>query len=51
MTAIVKLAEGPRILTNIVGCRPSDVRCDMPVEVVWDEITVSFPLPKFRPLP
>jgi len=51
LTAIVELAEGPRILTNIVGCRPSDVRCDMPVEVVWDDIAARFALPKFRPLP
>jgi len=49
VTAVVELAEGPRILTNIVGCSPSEVRCDMPVEVVWDDVTDEFSLPKFRP--
>jgi uncharacterized OB-fold protein len=46
---IVELEEGPRILTNIVGCATTDVRCDMPVEVVYEDITPEIALPKFRP--
>ena len=49
VTAIVKLSEGPRILTNIVGCNPSELKCDMPVKVEWDDITDKFSLPKFKP--
>jgi uncharacterized OB-fold protein len=49
VTAAVELAEGPRILTNIVGCSPSEVKCDMPVQVVWDDVTDEFSLPKFKP--
>jgi len=49
ITAIVELSEGPRMLTNIVGCDPSDLMCDMPVEVTWDDVTGDFSLPKFRP--
>ena len=49
LTASVELEEGPRLLTNIVGCPPDEVRCDMPVEVAWDDVTEDFSLPKFRP--
>jgi uncharacterized OB-fold protein len=49
IVADVELEEGPRLLTNIVGCRPDEVRCDMPVEVAWEDITEEFSLPKFKP--
>ena len=49
VVAVVQLEEGPHILTNIVGCDPADVRCDMPVEIAWEDITDEFSLPKFRP--
>jgi uncharacterized OB-fold protein len=47
--AIVELEEGPRLTTNIVGCDPLDVRVDMPVEVVFDDVTPEVTLVKFRP--
>jgi hypothetical protein len=47
--AVVALDEGPHILTNIVGCRPEEVRCDMPVEVHWEDIDERITLPKFKP--
>ncbi|MBA3812288.1 MAG: OB-fold domain-containing protein [Caulobacteraceae bacterium] len=48
--AVVALEEGPRMMTNIVGCpqTPEALALDMPVEVVFEafgEIT----LPLFRP--
>jgi uncharacterized protein len=49
VAADVALEEGPRLLTNIVGCRPDEVRCEMPVEVIWEDITEEFSLPKFKP--
>ncbi len=50
--AIVKLEEeGVQMLTNIVGCDPQEVRCDMPVEVVFEKLDDEFTLPKFKPLP
>jgi uncharacterized OB-fold protein len=51
ITAIVELAEGPRIATNIVGVDPDpkNLRCDMEVEVVFDDLTDTISLPKFRP--
>lgn len=50
ITAIVELQEGPHLLTNIVGCQPEQVECDMPVEVVWENITEEFSLSKFKPV-
>lgn len=49
VTAIIQLAEGPYLLSNIVGCKPEDIKCDMPVEVTWDDISPDFSLPKFKP--
>lgn len=52
VSAIVELEEGPRIYTNIVGVEPdlAKIRCDMPVEAVFEDITGEISLPKFRPL-
>jgi len=49
VVAIVALAEGPRMTTNIVGCSPDAVRCGMPVEVCFDDVTAEMTLVKFRP--
>ena len=46
--ACIELDEGPRLMSNIVGTSPDRVRCDMPVEVVFEEITSDISLPKFR---
>ena len=51
VVAIVELAEGPRVTTNIVGCDPDDVRIGMAVELVFDEVGEDgFALPLFRPV-
>jgi len=50
VAAVVELTEGPRIFTNIIECSPEAVTCDMPVEVVWDDVTDEVTLPKFRPV-
>src|SRR3954452_19895147 len=34
--AIVELDEGYSMFSNIIGCRPEDVRIGMPVEVVFE---------------
>jgi uncharacterized OB-fold protein len=47
--AIVRLEEGVQMLTNIVGCDPYQVRCDMPVQVTFEKLDDEFSLPKFRP--
>ena len=47
--AVVELEEGPRMMTNIVGCKPETVRIDMPVQVVFDDVTPEISVPKFTP--
>jgi uncharacterized OB-fold protein len=48
--AYVELDEGPKLMTNVIDVAPDDIRCDMPVEVVFDDVTEEISLPKFRPL-
>lgn len=45
----VELEEGPRLTTSLVDCKPEDIKIDMPVEVVFDDVTAEITLPKFRP--
>ena len=51
VTAVVELDEGPRMLTNLVDVEPDPekIRCDMPLEVVFEDISDEITLPKFRP--
>jgi uncharacterized OB-fold protein len=49
VVALVELDEGPRLLTNIIGIPPEDVRCEMPVKVVFDDVTPDASVPKFTP--
>ncbi len=46
--AIVELNEGPHMATNIVDCPIEDCKVDMPVEVVFDDVTKEVTLPKWR---
>jgi uncharacterized protein len=50
IVAVVALDEGPNLLSNIVDCQPEEVRCDMPVRAVWQDVTEEITLSKFRPL-
>jgi len=47
--AYVELAEGVKMLTNVVDCAPEQVRIGMPVEVVYEDVTPEVTLAKFRP--
>jgi uncharacterized OB-fold protein len=49
IVALVELEEGPRLLTNILGISHEEVRCEMPVEVVFDDVDEQTSVPKFRP--
>lgn len=49
--AIVELEEGVRLLTNLVGCDPSEARVGMAVTVTWDTLPDGRHLPLFEPLP
>ena len=46
---VVKLEEGPKIISNVVGCGVDAIRIGMPVEVVFEDVSPEVTLPKFRP--
>lgn len=50
VVAVIRLEEGVQMLSNVVGCDPYAVECDMPVEVCFERLDDDFTLPKFRPL-
>ena len=50
VVAVIELQEGVRLMSNIVGCSPEAVKCDMKVELVFDDITEEITLPKFKPI-
>lgn len=47
---VVKLAEGAKITSNVVGVKVHDIKIGMPVRVVFEDITGDVTLPKFTPL-
>ena len=49
--AVVKLEEGPRMMTNIVDCpqTPEALELDMPVEVKFEKQNDTITLPLFGP--
>ena len=49
--AMVELAEGPRLMTNLVNVEPDPkvIKCDMPVQVVFSKLTDEITLPLFEP--
>ena len=51
ITALVDLAEGPRLCTNLIEVSPNDVRAGMLVEVTFQAVgDGTFSLPFFRPV-
>jgi uncharacterized OB-fold protein len=46
--AYVELDEGPRLLTNVVGCPPEEIRIGISVVVEFEDATEDIGLPKFR---
>ena len=47
--ALVELEEGPRMISNVIGIPSDKVVCDMPVQVVYEDINEAATLPKFTP--
>lgn len=48
--AWVDLDEGPRLITNIVGCPVENVKLGMKVSVQFEQASKDVWLPKFKPL-
>jgi uncharacterized OB-fold protein len=49
VVALVDLAEGVRMLTNIIGCDPADVVIGLAVELTWEPMSDGRQLPQFTP--
>jgi uncharacterized OB-fold protein len=49
VVALVDLAEGPRMMTNIVDCAPESVRIGLPVEVTFEDLGDGASVPLFKP--
>lgn len=47
--AMIQLEEGPKMVSNVVGCPIEQVKVDMPVIAVFDDVTPEVSLVKFRP--
>jgi uncharacterized OB-fold protein len=46
---LVQLVEGPVMPTDIVECSESQLAIDLPVEVVYEDVTDDISLPLFKP--
>jgi len=49
VVALVELEEGPRLISNVVGCAPEEVVIDMPLQLRF-EPAGDFMLPRFAPV-
>jgi uncharacterized protein len=49
--AVVELAEGPRMMTNVINCpqTPEALQLDMPLQVVFGNESAEIALPYFEP--
>lgn len=47
---VVELEEGVRLVTNLMDAHVNQLSLEMPVEVVFHDVTPEFTLPKFRPI-
>jgi hypothetical protein len=46
---VIKLAEGAKMNSNLLGVSPDQIRIGMPVRVIFEDITDDVTLPKFAP--
>jgi uncharacterized OB-fold protein len=51
VVGVVKLpdADDAKLVTNVVNCRPEDVRIGMELQVVWDDLDEGVTVPRFEP--
>jgi len=49
LIAVVELEEGTRLITNLTGVAPEDVRIGMPLVVEWHDADPDLALPLFAP--
>jgi uncharacterized OB-fold protein len=49
--AMIELEEGARMMSNLINVEPDPqvIKCDMPVEVVYEKLTDDVTIPLFQP--
>ena len=47
--ALIDLDEGVRMMSNVVGCPPEQVRVGMRVAITWEALSDGRNLPQFEP--
>jgi uncharacterized protein len=45
---LIQLDEGPKMISNLIGVAPEDIRIGMRVEVVFEDLNDQVTLPKFK---
>jgi hypothetical protein len=50
VVAMIDLEEGVRMISNIVECDHDKLKNGMALEVVFDDVSDEFTLPKWRPV-
>ena len=50
VVALIELAEGPVLISNVVGLEPAEVRVGQPVTAVFDRRSATAALPQFAPV-
>ncbi len=50
VVALIRLDEGPIMMSNVVGIDPDEVYCELPVRVDWRDLDDGNRLPVFRPV-
>ena len=51
VVALVDLEEGPRVMTNVVGCDPGEVHIGMPVRARFEVVSDAAGIALFEPAP
>ena len=46
--AIIELEEGVRMMSNIINTPIEKIRCEMPVQVIFEKVNDEITLPKFE---
>ena len=46
--AVIELEEGARLMSNVIGCAPAEVRIGAPVQVVFETVAENVGVAKFR---
>lgn len=49
--AVVETEEGPRLPANIIGVGRDELQVGMPVSVVFEQVSDTIWIPRFRPNP